>query len=211
MTDSTAPDPRRRRLLGGLALGGGALAGGLVGGSAVAMADERGGMRRQTLEVEVAMDMATLLDGTVRQTIDQNDWRAPLLVEGLVYPAGTDLPDGFVLTEEGVIGSWFCRGWTLTRSGRTQPHALTTQEFLFGPIRPDDVFPADLLVTSGVEGADDPGWSATRAVTGGAGRYAGASGQVVQTMTGKNTTASYNGSAGANLRFAFDLLLPATT
>lgn len=184
------------------------MAGGLVGGSAVAMADEGNGVRRESLVVEVAMDMSSLLDGTVRQAFDQSDFRAPLLVEGLIYPAGTDLPDGFVLTEDGVIGSWFCRGWTLTRGGRPEPHALTTQEFLFDAIVPDAVFPADLLVTSGVEGGEDEGWSATRAVVGGAGRWFGASGQVTQVMTGANTSASYNGGSGMNMRFTFDLLLP---
>lgn len=86
-----------------------------------------------------------LLEGENRRT---------LCVEGVIYPEGT-IPDGarFVVTLDDAIGRWFCRGWLIIDDNRPEPHMNTDQQYFFGAVNPTEMFPADTLMSSGVEGA----------------------------------------------------------
>lgn len=134
------------------------------------------------------------------------------VIEGAIYPVGTIEGDGFDPSSIPAIGRWFCRGWLVDSAARPQPGALTTQEYLFGEITPQRLHPPDQLVSSGLEQTAlptaDPTQPAIRSVIGGTGRYAGASGVVIQHANGHNTTKL--GPAGVigpapNFRFEFQL------
>lgn len=127
-------------------------------------------------------------------------------VEGELYPGGA-IPSGiddFDPASIPAIGHWLCRGWFLNRSNRPgetdrpEPHVVTHQEYLFSRISDDNIFPADQLTSSGLEG-DNAGRTALRSVVGGAGKWHGASGSVLQHVIGANTT------GGPNFRFDFNL------
>jgi hypothetical protein len=124
-------------------------------------------------------------------------------VEGLIYPAGT-IPagPGFDPASEDAFGTWLCRGWLMLHSGRPEPHAITTQEYLLGIVTPSNPTPRDQLVSSGPEGGVP---RAVRSILGGTGRYRRARGEVVQHLIGTNTTVlNVLGMPGPNLRFVFD-------
>lgn len=124
-------------------------------------------------------------------------------------------------------GHWLNRGWvlingrrepyvdtkgTVVDSARTAPHLLSEHTFVLGRLTPATLAP-ETLVTSGVENGNDPdAETIVRAVTGGTGRFAHVSGQVVQTRVGRNTTAlrSFAGAGevlSPNYRFEFELKL----
>jgi hypothetical protein len=134
------------------------------------------------------------------------------VVEGAIYEAGTIDGDGFDPSSTPAVGRWFCRGWFVDSAARPQPGVITTQEYLFGEITPQRMYPPDQLVSSGLEQTAlptfDPIQQAIRSVIGGTGRYAGASGVVTQHYKGHNTTKL--GPAGVvgpapNFRFEFQL------
>ena len=125
------------------------------------------------------------------------------------------------------IGHWFNRGWilingnptpytdpsgTVVETRRLEPHLLSEHTFLFGMLQPNNLSP-ETLITSGVENGNDPDIeTVTRAVVGGTGRFAHASGQVVQTRLGRNTTvlrsfANKGDVKAPNYRLVFDLRL----
>ncbi|MEZ5514025.1 MAG: hypothetical protein R3F58_09175 [Steroidobacteraceae bacterium] len=125
------------------------------------------------------------------------------------------------------IGHWLNRGWvlingrrqpytdpngTVVDTPRLEPHMLSEHTFVFGNFGPDSLSP-DMLITSGVENGNDPDIeTVTRAVTGGTGRFAHVSGQVVHTRLGRNTTNlrsfSHKGEVKSpNYRATFDLRL----
>jgi hypothetical protein len=125
-------------------------------------------------------------------------------VEGLIYRAGT-IQRGIGVDPFGAraIGQWFCRGWFIAHLERPFPHVITTQEYLFGIITPENLSPAHTLVSSGVEGGFE---LAHRAVIGGSGRYRRARGDVKQLTLGSNTTELVPGVLAApNFRFFFRL------
>jgi hypothetical protein len=129
---------------------------------------------------------------------------AGFLVEGNLYSGGT-LPagEGFDPASVAPVGHWLCRGWMMFYPERPVPHAISTQEFLFGRITADQVSPADQLTTSGVEGGVP---TVIRSVIGGTGRYRGARGEVIQQVIGTNTTVINGfGMPAPNLRFSFKL------
>ena len=135
---------------------------------------------------------------------------AVFIVEGLVYPAGT-IPDGNGFNPDSVRGQghWLCRGWFISYLDRVLPHVVTTQEYLFGLMTPEQLSPEDTLVSSGVEGAIPV---ANRAVIGGTGRLRHARGDIRQVVIGLNTTVllSPEATGGApflapNFRFYCDL------
>lgn len=210
-----APDQGRRRLLTGLAVGGSAVVGGVAGmGTARAMTN--GGTRTR-----VAFDVAQRADtfrssetivgnGTpVEDDIDtEGELRAPFLVEGYIYPEGT-IPEGpgFVATVEGTIGRWFCKGWLIIDDNRPEPHVLTDQQYFFGAVDPTEPFPTDTLLTTGLEGMSEEGWEVTRAVTGGTGRYLGATGSITQHQVGTNTI-TIGDFPSPNFHYAGELFLP---
>ena len=63
--------------------------------------------------------------------------------------------------------------------------------------------------SNGLEGTEDD-QTGHRSITGGAGTYMGASGQIAQIITGVNTSLFADGSGmnAPNFRFEFDILLP---
>lgn len=123
-------------------------------------------------------------------------------VEGLIYPAGT-IPegDGFEPVPETATGLWLCAGWFIFHPDRPLPHVATTQHYLLGPVTGEQPSPRDQLVSSGLEGGVP---EVVRPVVGGTGRHRKAGGQVVQTVTGTNTTTlRIVGEPAPNFRFTF--------
>jgi len=205
--DNNGQDIGRRRLLTGLAVGGAAVVGGVVGG--VASSAVGGGFHRESLQVDVACLGETWREVVARNPADDADFRYPFLVEGWIYPEGTIPPDGFVPTESGSVGRWFCRGWVLIDSTRPEPHVASVHEYVFGTISAERLFPPDNLSSSGLEGTMTS-QQATRALIGGTGSYMGAVGQVLQAPNGFNTSLMADGSGepAPNFIFNFDLLIP---
>ena len=108
----------------------------------------------------------------------------PFITQGYIYPAGTladgvedTLPNGEPAFPELVIGAWTCDGYFVGDGMHTGTGAIvmTRQVFRF-----DD---GDLLISHGPELAD-VGLPVTRAVTGGTGEYAHATGAMQQTLLG---------------------------
>lgn len=209
--DSASVD--RRTMLGRIALGSGALIAGAVGGAAAsATGVAAGGWKRENVTFDVACLGETWRDSLVNYAANDSDFRGvPFAVEGWIYPEGViPVPgDGFVPTQDGSIGRWLCRGSTLVYADRPEPHVQTSQEFVFSSMTGDDLFPDDLLSTSGIEGSNQPELVSHRSVVGGIGRYVGAGGVQHQEMNGFNTSVFTDGTGTApNFRMRFELLLP---
>jgi hypothetical protein len=129
-------------------------------------------------------------------------------VEGWIYPAGTITGTGFDPASAESIGRWFCRGWFLINPDRLEPHVITTQEYVFGEIRPNRLFPRNTLASSGIEGTFEE-QTAIRSVIGGTGNFGGATGEVLQHPRGTNTTRIVPlGIDAPNFRFEFRLRIP---
>jgi hypothetical protein len=120
----------------------------------------------------------------------------PFVTQGYIYPEGTldggngVLADGSPEFPDKVLGKWTCRGWFIGDGAHTTTGewVITTQVFDFG---------GDILVTEGAELAD-VGVPAKRAITGGTGQFATATGQGEQTLLG------FNASEGVDLRFELE-------
>ncbi len=215
MTDQqeTTEEPGRRRLLKRLAAGSGLVVAGAVAGGTVASASGRsGGWKRQSITFDVACLGETWRDNVVNYAEDESDFSGmPFSVEGWIYPENF-IPtpgDGFVPVSDGSIGRWLCRGTVLVRADRLEPHVQTTQEFIFGTMSGDELFPDDTLTTAGNEGTFETHQIARRSVTGGTGAYMGATGEEFQDWNGFNTSVNTDGTGNApNFRMRFDLLLP---
>ncbi len=125
------------------------------------------------------------------------------------------------------VGHFMNRGWVLINGNptpyedargteievaRREPHLLSDHSFVLGIFGPDSLSP-EMLQTSGVENGNDMDRDAVvRAVTGGTGRFRHASGQVVQTRLGRNSTilrsfAKRGDVYSPNYRFEFELKL----
>lgn len=212
-TTGTGDNIDRRQALSRLALGGGVVVAGAIAGAGTAAAttSSSGGWKRQTVTFDVACLGNTWRDSDVNYASDASDFRGiPFAVEGWIYPSGhIPIPgDGFVPTQDGSIGRWMCRGSTLVHTQRLEPHVQTTQEFVFGPMSPDDLFAADNITTSGVEGTATQ-QVARRSVIGGTGLYSGATGEHSQTLNGFNTSIfTDTGDVTPNFIMTFELLLP---
>lgn len=206
----------RREILERLALGGAGAA--LLAGAPAAHASSRyASSSKKTIgfTLDVACRADTFRPMPVPDStppIDSPAYGAPFLVEGFVFTDGT-IPqgeDGWDHTSVSAVGTWICRGWLIIRDERPSPQAVTTQQYHFEPIGDDVLAPPDQLVSEGVEGADESGWSVVRAVAGGTGRFSGARGEVIQQHIGTNISfAGPGGSlleAGPNFRFEFHLL-----
>lgn len=205
---------RRELLRRGLVAGGlGAMVAGLSATHVGAADVPSAGAEATTLVLDCACLGDTLRMLVAPGSHPPSDHAGSLfVVEGLIYPAGTIAGDGFNPAAVPAIGRWFCRGWFVDSASRPQPGVLTTQEYLLGEITPKRLFPPDQLVSSGLEQTAlptfDPAQPALRSVIGGTGRYAGASGVVIQHFAGHNTTSI--GPAGVigpapNFRFEFQL------
>ena len=192
MTITTHPDNNtqlsRRRLLtkGGASvgvLGAAATAGILLNNKADASPTNK------TVRFDVACLGDTLRVVFAPGAQESGDLRGSTFsVEGSLYNPGTISADGFDPSRVEPVGHWFCRGWYLIEGNRPEPHVITTQEYLFGRITESDLFPADQMTSSGVEGSNDEKQLVTRSITGGAGKYAGARGEARQRGRGFNTT-----------------------
>lgn len=136
------------------------------------------------------------------------------LVQGHLYPDGT-IPreDGWDPGNASATGVWICRGWFINSEDRPQPASVSVQEFVLGRITTEQLFPPDMLVSSGMEQAPpvspfDPAQPSIRSIVGGVGRYAGAGGIHIMHFLGHNTTKLGPGGAmgpAPNFRFEFQL------
>ena len=125
------------------------------------------------------------------------------------------------------IGHYFDRGWVLINGNRTpyvdtngtvietarsEPHMLSEHTFVLDLLRPDNLSP-EMLITKGLQNGNDPDVErVVRAVVGGTGRFAHASGEVVVTRLGRNTSplrsfSNMGNVMSPNYRFEFDLRL----
>lgn len=215
-TDSEKPE--RRRLLRAAALGGAGLAVGAAVGATAGAASAGGSSDSRK---QFAIDVACLgnlarplllpwLTGVVDayQDRDPGDLRGSFFwFEGWIYPEGTIAGDGFIPTEIDRIGTWFCRGNFIVSPDRGEPHLASVQEYYLSPMDSNPIG-SRLLVSQGLEGRNEDGWEALRAVTGGTGEYRSARGEVLQRQVSLNSTELPNGNNAPNFRFEFDIDLP---
>lgn len=195
----------RRGLVGGLAIGAGVVAAGVTAGVAGA-AGGSSGYRKARLVVEVACLADQWTEATKWDLAPDDDFRTPFVVEGWIYPEGTIAGDGFVAVENGSIGRWFCRGFGIGSAARGEPHVNTHQDFIFGVIGGNDLFPPDMISTAGIEGTADKTKVAKRAIVGGTGEYLGATGQAFQQLIAwNNTTFPGTTDPGFSWRVTFDM------
>lgn len=191
----------------------GVLAGGVGAAAGVLVTATGSGCARAQEQTGLTWDVACLGD-TLRIQATEGNEEGDLsgntfYVEGNVYEEGTIEGDGFDPESADPIGLWVCRGFFMITKARTEPHVITTQEYIIGAIRKNRLFPPDTLTSSGTEGSDAEEQAPVRSVIGGTGRYAGASGVVIQNGNGKNTTTLRGvGDKAPNFRFVFTLLLP---
>jgi len=145
--------------------------------------------------VDVAEDLAGKFVPTfVRPEHTQPERGSFFVTEGRVFPGGTiqGAGTGFDPNRSGHVGIWICRGTHLVAASEIPAAALwvsTAQLFVLGRQGKEQI------VSEGVEGAG----TVTRIVTGGAGNYAGYTGEQRQTFLG------FNASGGVNLRVTFTL------
>jgi len=124
----------------------------------------------------------------------------PYVTQGYIYPEGTlkatngVLADGSPEFPDKVLGQWSCWGWRLAPSAHadTAPW-LTSHLFNFG-----SDWGEATLVSEGYS-IDDLGVDLERAISGGTGDYAGASGVQLETNLG------FNASHGGNFRYELRL------
>lgn len=206
MTTEIAPNPRRRRLLGGFALGGAAAAGGIVGATATSAGASS--LSTSNLTFEVACLGELFREAVGANPADDGGFRVPFCVEGWIYPEGTIKSDGFVPTADGSIGRWICRGYVIIDSTRSEPHTSSHQDYILGEITEQNPFPSTMLSSDGLEGSNRRDVFGTRAVVGGTGDYLGATGQVTQQYFADNTSLFPDGTLSPCFRFVFDLRLP---
>lgn len=127
------------------------------------------------------------------------------VTRGYIYPDGTlngsngVNADGTPEFPEKVIGEWMCFGYMIGEAAHAKSGAwvISTQIFNFGKD-----YGNQTLVTQGYELADPT--PVYRAITGGTGDYAGASGQAMQIFQGLNA------SEGVVLDVELEVITPAT-
>lgn len=117
----------------------------------------------------------------------QPSFGAEFITQGYLYPVGTleegvngVLPNGEPEFPDLVLGTWICRGWIIGDGFRTQtgPGQVTTQIFDFG-----DIPGSMMIVTDGIE-LVDVNVPFSRAIIGGTGEYASATGEQIQEILG---------------------------
>jgi hypothetical protein len=162
---------------------------------------ETDGLRKRepiVFTVDVAEDLAGKFVPTfVKPEHSQPERGSFFITEGRVFPAGTIQGDGagFHPSQSGHIGVWVCRGTHLVAASQIPAAPLwvsSAQLYVLGRQGKEQ------LATEGIEGKG----TVTRIVTGGAGNYAGWTGEQTQTFLGFNPT------GGVNLRVSFKLLPP---
>lgn len=205
----------RRKLFKHGLLWGGLAAAAATPGSALAVDGPRDGRlsaarrRRRALALDVAclghtLRLAPAPVGNPVETALGSGllYGTSFLVEGNLYPAGTIQGEEFDPEGAPASGHWFCRGWIMGRSDREEPGVLTTQEYLLERITDASPYPRSQLASSGIE-PGPVGASVPRSLIGGTGEFAGSRGEVIQRVTGTNTTSLPDGSPGPNFQFRF--------
>ncbi len=163
-------------------------------------ADIDGARKREPVvfTIDVAEDLAGKFVPTfVKPEHSQPERGSFFVTEGRVFPAGTIQGDGsgFHPNQSGHIGVWICRGTHLVAASQIPAAPLwvsSAQLYVLGRQGKEQ------LATEGIEGNG----TVTRIVTGGAGNYAGWTGEQTQTFLGFNPT------GGVNLRVTFTLRPP---
>jgi hypothetical protein len=162
---------------------------------------ERTARKREPIvfTVDVAEDLAGKFVPTmVKPEHTQPERGSFFVTEGRIFPAGTIQGDGanFDPNQTGHIGVWICRGTHLVAAHEIPAAPLwvtTAQLYVLGRQGKEQ------LATEGVEGSGTVG----RIVTGGAGNFAGWTGEQRQAFLGFNST------GGVNVRVTFTLWPPA--
>ena len=113
-----------------------------------------------------------------------------IFVKGTIAANGGVNPDGTPVDPDSVIGRWICKGYLIGDAAHAADGAwvVTTQIYDF-----DDEIGKDMLVSEGYELAEI-GVPIARAITGGTGEFAGASGVMEQTLLGFNASEGVNAS-----------------
>ncbi len=196
---SKAPDrtlDRRSLLRGGVALGGAAALAAPFVGAAPAAAAAKPNPHKADLVLDVSMIGASF-SVTAKYNIDairNGDLRGCMFyVEGPIYP-GFTIPNGRHdwdpaehVDEE--IGYWFNVGTFMGYPGRPNPHLYGTQTHVLGHVTADNNFPVDQITSTGTEASVTQDTKpSTRSITGGAGKYIGAAGQIKLYGNGSNVT-----------------------
>ncbi|OLC50401.1 MAG: hypothetical protein AUH43_05200 [Acidobacteria bacterium 13_1_40CM_65_14] len=168
----------------------------------MALPSEAEASDRQRVVFEVAClgnTFSVILAPGASPTDPFNQRGSTFIVEGNLYRRGT-IPVGVFDWDPSSatpIGHWFCRGWSINRTGRAgeedrpEPFVIVHQDYIVGRFAPDNLFPADQIATSGITGtltAQRPTYS----VVGGIGRYFAAHGSVTQNVFGANITGAPN-------------------
>ncbi len=178
---------RRALLRRGLILGGAGVAVPVV--TAVPAAADND--RTKTWDVAMLGNTHRLIPGPNVDNFDLSG--STFYVEGILYPGGT-IPDGVTdwdpaAHQDQAIGLWVDSGCFISSPARPQPHRYSTQTHIFGLITPDNLFPVDQISSTGTESSRTQDFKpSTRSITGGAGRYRGATGQITQYGHGMNVT-----------------------
>src|SRR5690606_24283226 len=129
--------------------------------------------------VDVAEDFTKFVPTLVRPEHTQPERGSFFVTEGRVFPARTIQGDGaeFNPNQGGHVGVWFCRGTHLVAGSEIPAAPLwvdTAQLYILGRQGKEQ------LSTEGIEGSG----TVTRIVTGGAGNFAGWTGEQRQTFLG---------------------------
>jgi hypothetical protein len=187
---------RRSLLRGGVALGGvAALATQFLGTAPAAEAAEPH-HRRVDLVLDVAM-IGSSFSVTAKyntDAIEHGDLRGCMFyVEGPIY-RGFTIPNEAhdwdpAQHQDEEIGYWFNVGSFMNFPGRPNPHLYSTQTHVLGHVTADNNFPVDQICSTGTEASlTQDTKPSTRSITGGAGRYFGAAGQIRLFGNGTNVT-----------------------
>jgi hypothetical protein len=194
----TAGIGRDALLKRGLLLGGAAA---VAAGVAPSVAAAKGSV---TVEVAVLGDTYRQLTAAAVAG-DPDDVRgSTFYVEGFIFSPGTIKGEDFNPYAHQPKGLMVATGSLMSFGRRPAPFYVSNHVYTFGNIRFDRLFPANQLASYGLEGSDDESQAMHRAITGGTGIYAGASGEVVQTTIGVNST-DLPGGAAPTYKFEFKL------
>lgn len=147
-----------------------------------------------TLTFDVAEDMNKYLEHRTAAGVEPMPG-SQFVTQGNIYPAGTipgkgDAGATFDPNQPGARGSWYCKGVFLVRGSEFDKSPLAVYSDQIYELRSGNA-----IATTGLEGNG----TSVRPVTGGAGNYAGYTGEQRQQFLG------FNKSGGVNLRVTITL------
>jgi len=156
-----------------------------IGAATSAVAGSRAPSGNEVLRFDVAEDPTRFVFSSENVHADGFPAYGNYFVtQGYIYPEGTLVGGEDGVNEDGspslpgeVLGEWTCWGVHIGDGGHTTEGAwvVTTQLYSLGSKK--------TIVTDGYE-LSEVGVAGSRAITGGTGRYRGASGQQIQTLLG---------------------------